>query len=350
MKPQTLTTTLLLTLAATAFAQAPATRPAESADAMLGKIKNLKPPEVDESKVNDKQYVAAYIEKRDAWVRQLNDLVAAFYAAYPDHEQALPLMTQRWIHLAQADQTPTVMKETDAALAATKDDKKRADILFVRGVAGIMTGKADAGQSATDAFIKAAPRDSRGAELLFHLADNLDDPKARAALYQRIVKEYPDADEATSAKTKIRLADAIGKPFDLAFTDAITGKKISVQDDLKGKVVVIDFWATWCGPCVAEMPKNKELYAKYKDKGVEFIGVSLDQPPPDGLKALKAFVAENAIPWPQYYQGNYWDSEFSKSWGIDSIPAVFIVDKQGKLSSTEARGKLDTLIPELLAK
>ena len=114
---------------------------------------------------------------------------------------------------------------------------------------------------------------------------------------------------------------------------------------------MVDFWATWCGPCVAEMPKMKELYAEYKDKGVEFIGVSLDQPKEQGgLDKLKEFVAKNEIAWPQYYQGKGWESEFSTSWGINSIPCVFVVDAEGNLSSVEARGKLETLIPEHLEK
>jgi hypothetical protein len=95
----------------------------------------------------------------------------------------------------------------------------------------------------------------------------------------------------------------------------------------------------------------KELYAKYHDQGVEFIGVSLDQPKEQGgLDALKKFVKENRIPWPQYYQGNGWQSEFSKSWGINAIPALFVVDTEGKLYSVEARGHLETIIPELLKK
>jgi hypothetical protein len=98
------------------------------------------------------------------------------------------------------------------------------------------------------------------------------------------------------------------------------------------------------------MPTMKKLYAEFKDKGVEFVGISLDQPEESGkgLTKLKAFVAENEIGWPQYYQGHFWESEFSRSWGIDGIPCVFIVDKAGNLHSTEARGKLEELIPELL--
>jgi hypothetical protein len=99
------------------------------------------------------------------------------------------------------------------------------------------------------------------------------------------------------------------------------------------------------------MPTMKKLYAEYKDKGVEFIGVSLDQPEDKGgLTKLKEFCAKNEIAWPQYYQGNFWDSAFSKGWGVNSIPCVFVVDAEGNLASTRARGKLEELLPQLLEK
>ena len=95
----------------------------------------------------------------------------------------------------------------------------------------------------------------------------------------------------------------------------------------------------------------KAIYAEYHDRGVEFIGVSLDRAPGQGgLASLKKFVKDNGIAWPQYYQGKFWEGDFSRSWGINSIPRVFVVDTEGKLYSVKARGKLEKMIPELLKK
>jgi thiol-disulfide isomerase/thioredoxin len=178
----------------------------------------------------------------------------------------------------------------------------------------------------------------------------------RKALLDRIVREYPDSFRGRMVQGERRQQERLGESFDLEFTDATTGRPVSMKA-LRGKVVVVDFWATWCGPCVGEVPELQRLYVEYHDKGVEFIGVSHDLPEEDGgLEALKSFVAREQIPWPQYYQGHVNGAvatgsptnDFSESWGINGIPTVFLIDAEGKLYSTEAQGKLETLLPQLL--
>ncbi len=235
-------------------------------------------------------------------------------------------------------------------MAHTQNQKLKIEGTYAKTFARLYDGHPGATVvvSMIDEYLKLAPGDPRGATLMSLAADRTRDAKLKTGLEDRILKEFPESPYAGHIEASRHRVDAEGKPFDLEFIDAIRGTPVSLKK-LRGKVVVIDFWATWCGPCVAEMPAMKELYARYHSRGVEFIGVSLDQPQEQGgLKSLRDFVEKNAIPWPQYYQGHGWDSEFSTSCGIHAIPAVFIIDTEGKLHSTEARGKLDTLIPELL--
>ena len=201
-----------------------------------------------------------------------------------------------------------------------------------------------------EAFADAYPDHAMAADMLMGAAQMTQDPAHATELYRRIAAKYPDSEAAQAAAGQIKRADAVGKPFEISFTDAVSGEKVT-SESLKGKVVVVDFWATWCPPCVADLPEMKRIYAEYKDKGVQFVGVSLDAPEAQGGKdKLMSFVKQNEVSWPQYYQGNGWQSEFSSSWGINSIPALFVVDADGKLVSTEARGELEELLPKLIAR
>ncbi len=164
-----------------------------------------------------------------------------------------------------------------------------------------------------------------------------------------------------AAAAELDKLTAFDKPFELSFT-AVDGRKVDIKD-YRGKVVLVDFWATWCGPCKAEIPNIKKVYADYHAKGFEIIGISLENAAikPDDTaeqvaakhekakKVLSDFTTKTDLPWPQYYDGKHWKNDISTRFGIAGIPAMFLIDQTGKIVSTEARGpKLEAEVKRLL--
>jgi thiol-disulfide isomerase/thioredoxin len=319
-----------------------------SAEQILKELDAVKYPTFDAKRRQDQAYMREYLAKRQEVWSKLDPLILELYRVSPSHERIPRLMYERWSRKTQP--FGELYKDVDDILAHDKNPKLRIEGAFVKARARVSETRPGGSPdlSFLEEFLKVAPKDPRGPSLLETAIGFTRDEKAKAALEDRLLKDFPNSPYAAMVQGARHQREMVGKPFDLEFTDAIKGSTVSIKG-LKGKVVVIDFWATWCGPCVAEMPEMKQRYARYRDRGVEFIGISLDRPKEQGgLDKLKTFVKENEIAWPQYYQGNYWQSEFSSSWGIHSIPAVFVVDPEGKLYSIDARGKLDTIIPELL--
>ena len=114
----------------------------------------------------------------------------------------------------------------------------------------------------------------------------------------------------------------------------VSGRPLSVAR-YRGKVVLLDFWATWCPPCRAEMPNVVSAYAQFHDKGLVVIGVSLDQ---DKDKLLD-FIKANNMTWPQYFDGLGWENKLANQYGIESIPATILIDGQGKIIARDLRGE-----------
>jgi peroxiredoxin len=139
-------------------------------------------------------------------------------------------------------------------------------------------------------------------------------------------------------------APKIGAPFPDIEGETLEGNTLKLSD-LRGKPVLVDFWATWCMPCIAEMPNIRESFQKFHNHGFEVIGISLD----NSKEEVQKFVAESQIPWPILYSPGGWRSKWAQELEITSIPAMFFISPDGILLSKQARGpRLDEWIKHTL--
>jgi thiol-disulfide isomerase/thioredoxin len=122
----------------------------------------------------------------------------------------------------------------------------------------------------------------------------------------------------------IRAAVVAGQQAPIFKVKTIDGKSVNFPADYKGKVVLLDFWATWCPPCRAELPNVVATYQKYHDKGFDVLSVSLDEPM--NGPALLQFVHDHNMTWPQIYDGQYWNAAVAVEYGVHAIPCPVLVD------------------------
>ena len=182
--------------------------------------------------------------------------------------------------------------------------------------------------------------DTKALDLIKQLKTDFPDTKQgmNADRIAAMITREEEADKAKDALKGTAFADFDEKDID--------GNPISVAN-YKGKVVLVDFWATWCGPCVGEMPNVIKTYGKYHDKGFEIIGVSLDQ----DKDKLTSFIKENKMPWPQFFDGQGWQNKLAVKYGIQSIPSNYLIGKDGKIIDMELRGDaLDDAVGKALTQ
>jgi thiol-disulfide isomerase/thioredoxin len=152
---------------------------------------------------------------------------------------------------------------------------------------------------------------------------------------------------ASGIQAAAKLRGLAGKPLTIEGA-ALDGSKFS-SSQWKGKVILVDFWATWCGPCREELPRVKKVFADFHKDGLEILGVSSDR----SEAALKTFMTENPdMPWPQLFDAaaaakRQWHP-LAESYGITGIPTMFLIDKKGVLRTVSARENFEELIPKML--
>jgi len=200
------------------------------------------------------------------------------------------------------------------------------------------------------------------AQILFMKAmlymEVLDNPEKGADLVKQLKREFPDtkpgqrADDMLDSmkkreeSKKIQAALIEGAPFPGFEEQDISGKPLSIAA-YKGKVVLIDFWATWCGPCRGELPNVQKTYEKHHGDGFEIIGISLDQ----DKQKLTSFTEDKKMSWQQFFDGKGWGNKLAVKYGVQSIPATYLLDGQGKILGKDLRGEaLEDAVTKALAK
>ncbi len=202
--------------------------------------------------------------------------------------------------------------------------------------------------------VKSAKLDGRNLSIAFQTASLLE----RAGMTKQALQAYVEfaaafaaSDDPAVAENAKMLAGAArylslpGKPMEVRGT-TVDGKEFDVKS-LAGKVVLVDFWATWCGPCMAELPTLRDCYEKYHERGFEVVGISLD----DDRGRLTAFLTREELPWTTLFsddaEATGWKHPLASRYGVMSIPRGVLIDRKGNVVSLDAHG--DALW-DLLAK
>jgi len=308
-------------LAALAFATAQPLTADDSADALWQKVEDAmngikkpaqRPKSREEAVANFKKGLAefdtaeaAFLAKAPNDARRWKAVLFAAQTSKPREIVGLPAKGDPTAGLAD------ILKAGDAD-PETKGDASA--ILVLEGAADLDNGtaKLDGWTKLAEAHLKSFPEHPRNAAI------------------------------KSMMQTQKALAEIRTKPLDLKFT-ATDGHEVDLAA-LRGKVILIDFWATWCGPCVAELPNVLKAYEKLHPKGFEIVGISLDS---DRAK-LEGFIKEKNMTWPQFFDGKGWNNEISSRFGIQSIPAMWLVDKKGMVVSTSVRGRLEEEVEKYL--
>jgi peroxiredoxin len=188
-------------------------------------------------------------------------------------------------------------------------------------------------------------------EFAAHFADSLAQAATAAGaydvarqVYETLLERYGESPTLRQkVRDDLRRLAMVGKPAPSVVVKDVKGETLRLED-LRGRYVLIDFWATWCAPCVAELPRIQAAYAKYRDGGFEVVAVSLDET----RSAVTDAIRTRNLPWRQVHNASC-GGDLVEAFGVGSIPASFLIDPQGTIVRLELRGaSLDQTLAKLI--
>ena len=282
-------------------------------------------------------------------------ILAQVKPADPLHDPAAKMKLESLMMLGRfGDEKAAADMATYAATlinSPSKDLAKEAQRLVLVSDAQqiLSTGDAKAAEglvAKTAAMLAADPDDVQSAGLAMQLAGAFEHMPGGEAVAAAAYRSFAPVMAKSSNEQIQKMGEGFagtlrrlslpGHPMEINGT-LLNGKPFD-QKTLAGKVVLVDFWATWCGPCVAEIPNVLEQYEKYHKDGFEVVGISLDQE----REALEKFVTEQKLPWPILFEepkGDGWQHPLATFYGISGIPTVVLIGRDGNVITLDARGE-----------
>jgi thiol-disulfide isomerase/thioredoxin len=261
---------------------------------------------------------AAEPAEKPFWVKQLAETIAAAV-----QEGALPE------GIAGLERLATAVAADDGLVAFV-----RFRLASARYAAGMQQPNADISKVQAawlddlKQFVEQHPQapDAAEAMLQMGISDEFSGNEKEALVrYAAIVKDFPESPSARKARGAARRLESVGKPLALAGT-GIDGRPVALQS-LRGKPVLVHYWATWCEPCKVDIAQIRELYAKYGPKKFAVVGIALDT----DKTALAKFLAAKPIPWPQLHESGGLDGPLAEELGVLTLPTMFLLDAQGNV-------------------
>jgi len=327
--------------------------PEGTPEQMMEFIANLKQANVRPA--SRKEMMAYMRDVASVSLQAADKILAQVKPADPLHDPAAKMKLESLMMLGRfGDEKAAADMATYAATlidSPSKDLAKEAQRLVVVSEAQriLSSGDAKAAEALvakTAAMLTADPDDIQTAGLAMQLAGAFehmpDGDGVAAAAYRSFGPAMAKSSNQQIQKMgegfagTLRRLSLPGNPMEISGT-LMNGKPFD-QKSLAGKVVLVDFWATWCGPCVAEIPNVLEQYEKYHKDGFEVVGISLDQE----REALEKFVDEQKLPWPILFEepkGDGWQHPLATFYGISGIPTVVLIGRDGKVITLDARGE-----------
>ena len=246
---------------------------------------------------------------------RMAEVVAEFQAAHPED----PLLREAHYVLLQAKWEAALMETWTPGtnqFRITPETRKR----FAHDFATLADG--------------AAGEKTEGLSLVkaLGLGHASDEPELRHRLLSRLkhrMDEHKEVERLAWKELKVALLGYSGTP-DFRVTD--TAGKLRTAASYQGKLLVLDFWATWCGPCMRELPGMKELYAEYGGPDVQFLGIALEDGRSMSRQSFEEWCREHDVTWPQVYSGKAWKHPMARQFHITGVPTLVFVNREGKVA------------------